>query len=394
MNTRIELSHRSDPNTTRRFQDGASASRRASVVFLLLLLIIVGVLQSGCDLIDPVPNPRSGDVSVMTRNVYVGADVNTVLTAAPEAIPLAVASYYKTVQDTDFNERAGAIADEIAAIRPHLIGLQEVALYRVQSPSDFTGNVLSPNATEVAQDFLEILLAELVDRKQHYRVVNVLENSDIELPATSDGVNFFDVRLTDRDVILARRDVNATPGVKGHFDINLPIPLPGGQTLPLLRGYLTANARVRGVPFTFANMHLETAAFRQIQEAQAAELLAELSAIDGPMILVGDLNSAAPGAANDAMDSAAYGMVEAAFTDAFAELNPSDPGYTCCQPEDLSNDTSQLAWRIDHIWYDSEFEAVLAGRVGADPVERTDSGLWPSDHAGVVALLRLARQAN
>lgn len=396
MNTRIELNHQSDSPPMHRFQGGASANRRASVVFLLFLLIIVSSLQAGCDfLADPIPHPKNGALAVMTRNVYVGADVNTVLTAAPQDIPLAVATFYAKVQETDFEERSRAIADEIAVTNPDLIGLQEVALFRVQSPGDYMqGN--PSKATDVTQDFLQILLRDLERRKLRYRVVSTLENSDIELPATTDGVNFFDVRLTDRDVILARRDVNASAGTAEHFSTNLPLPLPGpgGQPLPLLRGYATVSARVRGTEFTFANTHLETAAFPQVQEAQAAELLDALGAIDGPVILVGDLNSAAPGAANGAMNTATYEMVDGAFTDAFAETNPSDPGYTCCQREDVRNETSELAWRIDYIWYSPEFEAVVSGVVGANPAERTDSGLWPSDHAGVVGLFGVARNPN
>jgi hypothetical protein len=60
-------------------------------------------------------------VKVMTRNLYLGADVFKVLAAArnPDPslggldVPHAVAKLFQTVQDTDFPERAEAIANEI-----------------------------------------------------------------------------------------------------------------------------------------------------------------------------------------------------------------------------------------------------------------------------------------
>lgn len=57
----------------------------------------------------------------MTRNLYLDADVFKVLAAArnPDPslggldVPYAVAKLFQTVQDTDFPERAEAIANEI-----------------------------------------------------------------------------------------------------------------------------------------------------------------------------------------------------------------------------------------------------------------------------------------
>ena len=61
-------------------------------------------------------------------------------------------------------------------------------------------------------------------------------------------------------------------------------------------------------------------------------------------------------------------------------------GLTCGQSGDLSNPEPDLRDRIDYV-----FTRGLAVRtcrvVGGRPQDRTPSGLWPSDHAAVVAEL-------
>jgi hypothetical protein len=64
-------------------------------------------------------------------------------------------------------------------------------------------------------------------------------------------------------------------------------------------------------------------------------------------------------------------------------------GDTCCQDADLLNDASDLTSRIDLILYDGAVEPLMGEVVGDEPADRIDSGLWPSDHAGVVATLRI-----
>ena len=96
----------------------------------------------------------------------------------------------------NFPERAAALAAEVEATQPDLIGLQEAILVRTQSPPD---GPATP-ATTVALDFVQILLNALAARALHYEVVVQSINVDAELPSTLG----FDVRHTDREVILAR----------------------------------------------------------------------------------------------------------------------------------------------------------------------------------------------
>ena len=104
---------------------------------------------------------NNGYVSVMTRNIYVGTDVDVILQAQdPNQIPVLVAQAFQTLINTNFPERAEALAKEIKKNKPHLIGLQEVSLIRIQSPGDYmTGN--SDQAEDVVWDYLEILMSIL-----------------------------------------------------------------------------------------------------------------------------------------------------------------------------------------------------------------------------------------
>jgi len=328
--------------------------------------------------------PGPPDVTVMTRNLYFGFSEASLLAAEDfEQLAVAVAEGWQSVVDTDFPDRAQALAREIEATGPDLIGLQEVAIYRVQSPGDLAVGGDAP-ATEVVYDFLEILLSELRGRGLNYEEVASITEMDIELPsATGD-----DVRLTDRDVILrrtgrfaSRAQVLATDG--GHFEtlLQLPVGGEGGPTLTLLRGWVSADIRLAGRTFRFVNTHLDD--FALVQEAQALELLAGPLDTDLPAILLGDLNSDAFGEGTQTYEI----LLDAGFVDAWTEIAPADAGLTWGHEPDLSNPSPTLTQRLDLIVYRGAFEAGSAEVVGEEIGDRTGTGLWPSDHAGVVATL-------
>ncbi len=105
--------------------------------------------------------PGLTQLSVMTRNVFVGADVDRVIAAqSPDEIPILVAQTYAELFATDFNERAKALAREIAQKNPQLVGLQEISTIRLQSPGDAAFGGTTP-AEAVVFDFLAILMREL-----------------------------------------------------------------------------------------------------------------------------------------------------------------------------------------------------------------------------------------
>ena len=360
--------------------------------FAAALFLSAGLFFVGCDSDDPVG--ASADVKVMSYNLYLGADIFDLVGAPAEQVPIIAAQLFAGVQATDFPARAGALADIIEAETPDLIGLQEVSLYRTQTPADNFPDGPNTPATTVAIDFLQILLDELDERGLDYSVRATTTNADVEVPSTTDGQTFTDIRLTDRDVILAREGVTTSGAVTANFDAFAPVPV-GGGTIDFLRGYNSVSATVEDVTFTFANAHLEVddgnpegAALAQL--GQANELREALGSLRGPVVLVGDFNSPADGSgtviSTSLFTGTTYDLLTNFYTDAFVAADVE--GATCCQAGDLSNTSSTLSSRIDLILYRGAVEALSAEIVGD---ERVNLGgpQWPSDHAGVVATLRV-----
>ena len=89
------------------------------------LLLFLGLFIVALGLIAPATTAKrrwtKEKVKVMTRNLYLGADIFKVLEAAQNPdpalggldVPIAVAELFQTVQYTNFPERAQAIANEI-----------------------------------------------------------------------------------------------------------------------------------------------------------------------------------------------------------------------------------------------------------------------------------------
>jgi hypothetical protein len=334
--------------------------------------------------------------TVLTHNVYYGADFGPLLTAAPEDIPVAAAAAWAMVRHNDFPARAGAIAAEIAVERPHLVGLQEAAFYRVQHPGDAAFGGTSP-AAQVVYDFVALILDSLEARGLHYVVAAADSTTDVEVPVLTGfdpgtGFPMFDdVRVTDRDAILARADVAFTNSQHGKYAAYIPISF-GALQSGVYEGWSSIEASVAGRTYRFVATHLEFQQAEPVQVAQAQELLALLQNETRPTILVGDFNSDAYGKV-PAAATPTYGMMLGArFADSWVERGRHAPGLTCCQSVDLSNPRSALDQRIDFIFTRNLPAVVRAGTlviarhvVGDRPADRTASGLWPSDHAGVAA---------
>lgn len=331
-------------------------------------------------------------IRVMTRNLYIGTSTSAVVMSPPAQIPLRVAEAFQVFLSSSFAERMAALAEEIADARPHLVGLQEVTLMRLQSPGDLVlGGQTLPE--KVIADFEVVLLSDLAALGLDYRIVARIQNTDVELPMfvpRSEGFPFDDLRFTDFDMILARGDVGISNVTEQNF---VDFLNPG---FDLLRGWVAVDATVRGRTFRFVNTHLE--AFDPgVRMAQANELVQSLAAEVHPVIAVGDFNTEATGAAG-----ATYQFLSGAgYEDVWPLSRPrGDPGFTCCHPDDLAlSPLEPFDERIDLIFVRNAvgpFRPHLRRRVSAEVVgEELDDRIlladgrliWPSDHAGVVARL-------
>jgi endonuclease/exonuclease/phosphatase family metal-dependent hydrolase len=368
-----------------------TVAQAPALAVVLLAALAFGAVACGGGEDDSGPRVT---LKVMTRNLYLGADLVGVIFAPGVAdIPARAAEFWQTVQKSDFPERAKLIADEIAVNKPDLVALQEVEWFRTRTPSTFSlENPPPPSASDDVIDFLKILRTELGARDLRYQEV-VLELSDAELPAGKDAADpdLIDLRMTDRDVILIREGINFTEGQKRSYSAHLPLRIgamldaAGGVPISLVRGYTAIQVNIEGADFTFVNSHLEVGGPAQnVQEAQANELVAALDQMPGTLIVAGDFNSNA-----DGTGTASYGRLtqRGRLIDAWPKVRPMDPGPTCCSS--LKGDVFSARSRIDLVLYRGPVRAEAAEIVGTDPAKRTPSGLWPSDHAGVVVTLSL-----
>jgi hypothetical protein len=364
--------------------------RHVLLAVAVLAAVLLPGFASGAE-----QEPRA--VTVMTQNLYLGTELVPALaeTTTQEGLVAAATVGFMQVLATNFAERAAALAKEVESTRPTLIALQEVSLFKTRAYSP------SPTETTFELDYLLLLLDALAKCGLQYGVVAEVKNFDSEIPAMSlPGVTGLGlVHFTDRDVILARTDLNRDrlflSNVQSeNFETNLIVQTVG-DNLTILRGWASVDVTVRGKTFRFLTTHLE-AFSPEIQVIQANELLAGPGDTSLPLVFAGDFNSNA-----NAFDTATYGnLIDAGFVDAWSQIYSLDldPGYTCCEAANLLNANPSLDTRIDLVLMRDgvglrhrPIVADAAEVVGEEPNDKTASGLWPSDHAGVVVKFHLGR---
>ncbi len=328
-------------------------------------------------------------VAVGTRNLYLGTPLELALIppTPPKTIYDVIDELWGVVVATDFPTRAAALANEIAAYRPALVGLQEVSLWRTQiclPPDPPCGDGPWNPATHVAYDFLQSLLDEL--QTAHgltYTAVASVDNFDGEFT----GASGHDYRYTDRDVIIALQGVQVANPRGGNFDAALTVDV-GGFPVTITRGWVSVDATVDGKTFRFAAAHLDDSD-PVSQGAQAEQFLDEV-ATTLPLVAVGDFNSNP----TPAEYRPAYGILTAPATglmDVWAHLRPADAGFSCCREGELSDPAALHYERIDLILHGPQFAPlsvdITSGNAAA-PISATQP-VWPSDHAGVFGVLEL-----
>lgn len=352
-------------------------------------LVLLAILLTGTFVDSARAEPPEGstkNLTVMTQNLYLGADLTPAIAAIqngdPNQIPPAVSQVWANVQATDFPTRAQALAGEIERSRPDLIGLQEAAFWRSEFP--FDGFDL--DATHVEYNFIKLLLDALAARGEHYSVVTLFTGFDVEAPRIRSftPLELEDIRLTDHIVILVReapgqRKLSLSNPRVGSFVSNVAL-----DGVTVLYGWASVDVKFGGKKLRFVTTHLESDV-EAVRAAQSAELIAGPLHTDLPVILVGDLNSNANG---DATSFAYFNFLGAGLADAWGLANPGERINTCCNDAFLMNAVPfvQPFGRIDHVLFRGGFTVRGTRIVGAQPADRI-KGLWPSDHAGVVVSL-------
>ena len=381
---------------------------------LRLSLAAAVIAAAGLTALPAGAQAAPADVKVMTRNVYLGADLTPGVRAANlQQLVNAAGGILGSVDRNNFAVRAKGLAAEIAAEKPHLVGLQEAALWRT---APCTQSPLPPKATTVRYDYIKMLLKELNRRgRTPYKAVKVQPEFDFEVWANTDGNEStaapgcpmgseLNGRLTMRDAILVRRGVKASRAKGAPFSTQLQVR-PADVPVNVTRGWTSVEAQVgRSRRFRFVNTHLEafdnqtsnttnkgtSMSNGEVREAQAKELVRSGGpAARGklPVILLGDLNSdvkteVKPG------DALAYtAMLGAGYVNRSATRPLS-----CCLEADLlttagGGKLSHFDHKVDHIMTNTPKRITLVR--GTVTGRKRVNGFWNSDHAGLASLLRL-----
>ncbi len=158
------------------------STRLLTSVTAALALLSLPLLGSPAEAVDRAAAERAAakpgkSVTVMTRNLYLGADIMRPIREVQAVDPEPAATYpfrqidalakgtretWDVVRATNFRTRAKLLASELVEHKPDLVGLQEVALWRKGPMDDPAGpNLLVPNAEKVKLDFLALLRKEL-----------------------------------------------------------------------------------------------------------------------------------------------------------------------------------------------------------------------------------------
>jgi endonuclease/exonuclease/phosphatase family metal-dependent hydrolase len=404
-----------------------NATTRTSTIFLTVLTVTTLLYGSTA-----IAGGNS-KVRVMTQNQYLGADLTPIIAAgSPGEFNAAVITALGEVAANNYPERVQSLAATIAGRSPHLVGLQEMFAFGC-TPVSFTipdpCGLFGPAFNDHAAATVAALQALGADYDEVATVRNLRLDFVFPGPTSVFGVPgipvFLDldllpdifVTVIDRDVILARSDVATTPVTftcakpsdDGCNFVNVAETNVAGIPINIERGFVAVDATIKGDAFRFVNTHLEVRfpdptdpLSMGLQALQSTELLTALTLNPEPaqsrVVLVGDFNSD-PGDMPPApfltphqqivSGRAINGLpVSAPYSDTWL-LRPQDqPGLTCCEDGDLLNVTSEHSRRVDIIFSKSLPDNVNASKVlNTSAGDKTPSGLWPSDHASVDAML-------
>lgn len=293
---------------------GVGSNRPVGLGRLLCAVLVAGVLATPA--VGPLPAPAAaepdagdtaeaaadGTVTVLSRNLYLGADVAIALDLLPD-MPAAAQFMWEQVAATDIDARVDLLAAEVARERPAVIGLQEATrwrcrpgnLGRVETVFDFTAAFL--DATRAAGTPYVIAAADQdTALQQGYRIPALPFLSRVEDPASfqprfgtdtaSCGFDLADALLVRGD--LAERVVAA--GGRVFSDRYTVVP----TVLTIDRGYAWADLALEGGTVRFVTTHLE--ALWDPGEVphsarQARQLLEDLADTTTPVVLLGDMNA-------------------------------------------------------------------------------------------------------
>jgi endonuclease/exonuclease/phosphatase family metal-dependent hydrolase len=208
------------------------------------------------------------------------------------------------------------------------------------------------------------------------------------------GLRHVHARATDRVVPLLGRAITAALGfVEGPAILSrYPIVASRVYGLPRCQRWLDPRVALRADLRTPAGQLsvFSTHTSRDDCQTRRVAELARRHAGGQPAVVMGDLNT---GETSPVLSA----FLDHGFVDAFRKSNPDDPGHTVWQR--IRAPTATVLRRVDYILVhpgDGGTAAPVSARVVLNTPRPHDDGgvLWPSDHYGVFVEVDLLRRAS
>ena len=388
----------------------------------LLGLILVALMMVPAS----AAHAESPQVTVMTRNLYLGADVGVAMDLIPN-LSAAAQFMWDQVKATDFNQRAPKLAAEVIAARPDVIGIQEATIWFCKKNAwskrtevfNFTDQFLAATKAQ-GQEYVLATKGGKTALNTGYSIAAVPFVTMVNDPETFQplfGQDKAACGFEIADALAIRADLAGKVLAVGNTEYETTYTIVP-TIMTIYRGYSWADIQIGNTPVRFVTTHLESLwDENKIPNAakQAQQLIADLKDTKHPIVIMGDFNSDPrdPRIADDpnaggqptASDVCPAGssvcnayllMREAGFKDVGPDaLDPMNNTWgmnallTGPDPDRLkySQQLGNFAGYSDRLDY-------IFVRNGAIPVSSRLIGATPpnnlaSDHAGVVSLISI-----
>lgn len=272
--------------------------RTASILTLISLLIpFLAILPA-----QPAAAYEQKIFSVMTRNIYLGADVGVALELLPD-FPSAAQFMWDQMRATDFEKRSKALAKELVLYKPDVVGIQEATKWVCKK------GIFSRKKT--IYDFLQLLIDETKRQGVGYSLATKegksAFNTGFSIPAiprltvVRDPTLFTPIFGEESascgfeiaDAILIRDDFNGEITQVGNSEYKeyyTVVPL----VMEIYRGYSWVDLEADGKTIRFVTTHLESLFDEELEphsSIQVTQLIADLAATKSPLVVMGDFNA-------------------------------------------------------------------------------------------------------
>jgi endonuclease/exonuclease/phosphatase family metal-dependent hydrolase len=258
------------------------------------LIILLGVTSP--------TQANQSSITVMSRNIYLGADVGIAMKLLPD-FKAAAQFMWEQVERTDFNQRSSALAKEIATAEPDVVGIQEATKWMCKK------GLLSSRVT--VYDFTQMLLIELDQLGYSYEIASNDEKQAINpgfsippiphLTMVTDTDVFPSVFGTDTvacgfeiaDVLLVKSDLSMQVKAAGTTEYESAYAIIP-TLMTVYRGFSWADISFQGTEIRFVTTHLESLWDEgevPLAKIQADQLVQDLANSEIPVVVMGDFNS-------------------------------------------------------------------------------------------------------